>query len=98
MACAGVGVSCPHELGGQGYAAITAGSWSFRAGWKLNCLLGVQRTQKRWEWAPRKENGEGRGQGLRSFPAALHPSHAQVIIAAKPRPGAAPLYSRDEGF
>ena len=91
-------MSCPYELGGQGYVAITAGSWSFRAGWKLNCLLGVQRIQKRWEWAPRNENGEGRGQGLRSFPAALHPPRVQVIIAAKPRPGAAPLYSRDEGF
>lgn len=38
-------MSCPYELGGQGYVAITAGSWSFRAGWRLNCLLGVQRTQ-----------------------------------------------------
>ena len=76
-------MSCPCELGRWAYAATTAGSWSFRAAWRLNCLLSVQKTQKRWEWAPKRENRKGRGQGFRFFPAALHPQCPQVIIATK---------------
>lgn len=91
MACVGVGVSCPCELGRQAYVATTAGSWSFRAGWRQNCLLSVQRTQQQWEWAPGRENREGRGQGFRSFPTAPHPLRPRVIITSESRPGAAPL-------